>query len=132
MKEKKQTGKKKRWIWAVVAAVLVIGAWGSRNGGSETPTASPTPTVEQVRAIETPAPTPQPSVAPTPVPTPRPSVEPTPEPTRSYVINKNSHVFHYEWCSAVKKMSEKNRVPFEGTRTELLEQGYDPCDICKP
>ena len=123
--------KSRKWIWIAVAALLVIGAFGSkgRTGGTEP---SPTPTAEILRAMA--APTVEPTIEPTstPAPTPRPTVEPTPTPVHSYVLNQNSHVFHYEWCSSVSKMSEKNRLPFEGTRDEVISQGYEPCSICKP
>ena len=50
----------------------------------------------------------------------------------SYILNKNSHVFHYPYCSSVGKMSEKNKVYFEGTRDEAIAQGYKPCGVCHP
>ena len=55
-------------------------------------------------------------------------------PTRSggYVLNTNSHVFHYADCSSVSKMSEKNKAYFSGTREEAIAQGYKPCGICHP
>ena len=50
----------------------------------------------------------------------------------SYILNKNTGVFHYPDCSAVKRMSEKNKIYFEGTRDEAIEEGYRPCQICEP
>lgn len=49
-----------------------------------------------------------------------------------YVLNTNSHKFHYPDCSSVAKMSEKNKEYYTGTREELIEQGYDPCGNCDP
>ncbi len=51
-----------------------------------------------------------------------------------YVLNtkESSMKFHYPDCSAVEKMSQKNRRDYHGTRDELIKQGYTPCGICKP
>ena len=49
-----------------------------------------------------------------------------------YVGNLNTHVFHYPSCSAVKRMSDKNKYYFIGTRSEIKDEGYDPCQICNP
>ena len=54
------------------------------------------------------------------------------ESQQSYVVNKNSHKFHSPDCSAVKKMSAKNRWDYTGTRQDLIDQGYEPCKICNP
>lgn len=48
-----------------------------------------------------------------------------------YVGNKNSHVFHYPYCSGAKNMKEKNRVEFS-TREEAVKAGYNPCSSCNP
>ena len=48
-----------------------------------------------------------------------------------YIGNKNSQVFHQESCSSVKSMSDKNKVIFL-TRDEAIEEGYSPCERCKP
>jgi len=49
-----------------------------------------------------------------------------------YILNKNSHVFHYSNCTAVQKMREHNKIPFSGTRDEAISKGYTPCQICHP
>ena len=60
----------------------------------------------------------------------------TPAPTGfddyTYVMNKNSKVFHYADCSSVGKMSEKNKVYSNLGRDEIIAQGYTPCKICRP
>lgn len=48
-----------------------------------------------------------------------------------YIGNKNSHVYHLESCSSVRKMSEKNKV-FLYSRDEALAEGYQPCGRCNP
>ncbi len=50
----------------------------------------------------------------------------------SYVANKNTKKFHYPSCNSVSKMNEKNKLYFEGTRDELINQGYEPCKNCRP
>ncbi|NLZ55662.1 MAG: hypothetical protein GX900_03245 [Clostridiaceae bacterium] len=73
------------------------------------------------------------TVAPTPEPTPTPNPEEkTPSEKTKYIANKNTKKFHYSHCSSVKTMKESNKWHFEGTRDELIAQGYAPCKICKP
>ena len=55
--------------------------------------------------------------------------EPNP---RDYVLNKNSKKIHYPSCTAVRKMSKKNRQDYVGTMKELKEMGYEPCGKCRP
>lgn len=52
------------------------------------------------------------------------------EPT--YILNTNTHKFHYPWCSSVSDMKEKNKREFFGTREEAIAEGYEPCKRCKP
>ena len=49
-----------------------------------------------------------------------------------YVLNTNTKKFHYPNCSSVKRMSEKNKSFFTGTRDEVIAMGYDPCGNCHP
>ena len=49
-----------------------------------------------------------------------------------YVLNTNTKKFHYPSCSSVKKMSEKNKSFFTGTREEVINMGFDPCGNCHP
>lgn len=49
-----------------------------------------------------------------------------------YILNKNTHVFHYSSCASVKKMKESNKIPFTGSRDEAVSKGYRPCQICNP
>lgn len=49
-----------------------------------------------------------------------------------YVLNTNTHKFHYPSCSSVSKMSEKNKKFITATRDEVIAMGYDPCGNCKP
>ncbi len=49
-----------------------------------------------------------------------------------YVLNTNTHKFHYPTCASVGKMKESNRSYFTGTREEVIAMGYEPCGNCKP
>lgn len=49
-----------------------------------------------------------------------------------YVLNTNTKKFHYASCGSAKKISEKNRQDFYGTREELIAMGYSPCGNCDP
>ena len=51
--------------------------------------------------------------------------------TEQYIGNKNSHKFHYSWCSSVSDIKEKNKVIFS-SREEAVSQDYVPCKKCNP
>ena len=50
----------------------------------------------------------------------------------TYILNTNTMKFHRPDCSSVKRMSEKNKAVFEGTRDEAISAGYSPCENCNP
>ncbi len=49
-----------------------------------------------------------------------------------YIMNTNTHKFHYPDCSSVDDMKEKNKREYQGNREDLINQGYDPCKRCEP
>ena len=49
-----------------------------------------------------------------------------------YILNTNSRVFHLPTCSSVSSMSDKNKEEFNGSRDELIDDGYKPCSRCNP
>ncbi len=53
-------------------------------------------------------------------------------PEYDYILNTNTHKFHYPNCSSVKKMKDKNKWEFHGTREEVIDMGYKPCGNCHP
>lgn len=59
---------------------------------------------------------------------------PTPQATgqTTYILNTNSKKFHLPDCSGVENMSEKNKQSFTGSRDEVIDQGYTPCQLCNP
>ncbi len=50
----------------------------------------------------------------------------------SYIANVNSKKFHVPSCSSVDDMNESNKWYFEGSREDLINQGYSPCNRCSP
>lgn len=59
--------------------------------------------------------------------------ETTPVPSgEHYILNTNSRKIHREGCSAVDRISEKNKEDYYGDIGSLLEQGYAPCGACRP
>lgn len=51
---------------------------------------------------------------------------------QDYVLNKNTHKFHYTWCKSADKIKETNREDYYGSREDLISQGYSPCGNCNP
>ena len=54
------------------------------------------------------------------------------EEEQTYILNVNAHKFHLPECSGAKDMKEQNKREFTGTRSELIEEGYEPCGSCNP
>ena len=51
---------------------------------------------------------------------------------RKYVLNMNSHKFHFPSCRGAKQVADHNKRVVRATRKELMKRGYDPCGICEP
>lgn len=49
-----------------------------------------------------------------------------------YVINKNTRRFHKPSCPSIAHIKEENKLDYSGARSELIKQGYEPCESCKP
>lgn len=62
---------------------------------------------------------------------PAPSPSPSAPITSSYIGNSNSGKFHLASCRYAAKTSPSNRVAFS-TRLEAINNGYVPCQVCKP
>ena len=59
---------------------------------------------------------------------------PTPAQNNSitYVLNTNTHKFHYPDCRSVGQIKPNHRVNSTQTRDEIMAQGYKPCGNCHP
>lgn len=73
----------------------------------------------------------------TPTPAPAPSKPVQQQPTTndvsaSYVLNTNTRKFHYPSCGSAGRISAKNRSEYNGSRADLIAQGYSPCGNCDP
>ncbi|MBR6681375.1 MAG: hypothetical protein IKL40_00125, partial [Clostridia bacterium] len=49
-----------------------------------------------------------------------------------YVLNTSSKKFHKPSCSSVSTIKENNKKAYNGTREQLILDGYSPCGSCKP
>lgn len=49
-----------------------------------------------------------------------------------YILNTSSKKFHLPTCSSVADTKEENKENYEGTRQNLIDQGYEPCGRCNP
>jgi len=52
--------------------------------------------------------------------------------TSSYVLNTNTMKFHSPGCRDVKKIAPQNYSTYDGTKNDIINQGYSPCGHCKP
>lgn len=51
---------------------------------------------------------------------------------RTFVLNTNTHKFHDPSCSSAKDTKASNKENYEGSRDDLIDQGYEPCQRCNP
>ena len=49
-----------------------------------------------------------------------------------YVLNTNTHKFHYTDCASARDISDNNREIYRGSRESLIDSGYEPCGRCNP
>ena len=50
----------------------------------------------------------------------------------AYVLNTSSKKFHAPDCSSVDSIKAGNRDDWQGSREDLVAQGYQPCGACRP
>ncbi|MBE6601393.1 MAG: hypothetical protein E7637_02665 [Ruminococcaceae bacterium] len=66
-------------------------------------------------------------------PTTDPSTEPaTKAPAADYILNTSTKKFHDPDCWSAKKISDANKESVHTSRDDLIEDGYSPCNNCKP
>ena len=49
-----------------------------------------------------------------------------------YVINLTTKKFHRPDCPSASRIKKDNKQIFKGRRSELINQGYEPCKNCNP
>lgn len=69
------------------------------------------------------------TTAPTPAVTTTPAVT---EERKTYVVNTNTDKFHLESCRYADSITPENRDVYVGTRSYLIEVGFEPCGTCHP
>lgn len=50
----------------------------------------------------------------------------------TYILNVKTGKFHFEWCTSVEQIKDKNKEKFITTREQMIAQGYKPCGECCP
>ncbi len=50
----------------------------------------------------------------------------------TYVLNTNTMKFHNPGCRDVKKIAPQNYSTYDGTKNDIMNQGYSPCGHCNP
>lgn len=50
----------------------------------------------------------------------------------TYILNRNTQKFHEEDCKQADTIKESNKEVYQGSRENLINQGYSPCGECKP
>ena len=148
------------WLWLLCLTVLLTACASGVTRVQEVPLSrqvpdEPAATAAPVTEAPTQAPTETPTQAPTQTPTEAPTEAPTEPSTEAptalvpddpapdsattpdravhdYVINTNTGKFHEPSCSSVKQIKDANRWDFTGTREEIIEMGYVPCQRCNP
>ena len=70
--------------------------------------------------------------SPAPSPAPAPEAEAEDKEINSYVLNKNSRIFHKPNCSSASTIRESNKADYTGSRDDLISMGYKPCKRCNP
>lgn len=54
------------------------------------------------------------------------------ESAAEYILNTNSKKFHKPSCSSISQISDNNKQDYQGSREDLVAQGYEPCKKCNP
>ena len=88
----------------------------------------------QATPAATATPRPTKKITATPSPTPR-SKKATATPSavrKRYVLNTKTMKFHLPGCSELDRTAAENKKTTITTRTSLIDQGYTPCQRCKP
>lgn len=147
---------KRWWFWTIVG-LLALSMFGS--GSEEVPPATspasisetvpseaaiPETTSSEIPMLETTSPAAEAlTTGPVSIESTQATASPPPETTMlpatetqrqetTYILNTNSHKFHYTWCSSADDIKEKNKDSYTGTREEVIARGYDPCKKCNP
>lgn len=50
----------------------------------------------------------------------------------TYILNTNTYKFHAQNCRYVSRINSENKSVYTGTRQQVLNMGYEPCQYCNP
>ena len=48
----------------------------------------------------------------------------------NFILNIKSKKYHSPTCPSINKMAEKNKKAYTGTKADLINNGYTPCQVC--
>ena len=51
---------------------------------------------------------------------------------KDYIVNANTNKFHTPSCSYADRIKGVNKYSYTGTREQLIDWGYSPCQKCNP
>lgn len=60
------------------------------------------------------------------------NTDPQQQNVNHYILNTNTKLFHDPSCEKVSYIAPHNYAEFNGTRDELIGQGYSACYTCDP
>lgn len=110
------------YVYNVQPGIAINYATGESNAETNEPEPGPEVNKEEAASfVRAEAPEPEPEIV----------QEPVSQGT-DYILNTNTKKFHYPGCGTIKQMNESNKLPYTGTREEIIAQGYDPCRKCNP
>lgn len=49
---------------------------------------------------------------------------------KTYILNTNSKKYHNTDCASVKDIKSQNKETYHGTKAQLEQRGYKPCNAC--
>ena len=128
------------WCYNVEPGVDIDYATGKSQAAANAPEIAAAVAAGGVAAASVGAPDGNEAAAEEPASNEAPAIEeePAPEPepqavnTQTYVLNTNTHKFHYPHCSSVRDMAERKKQFIDANRDDIIASGYQPCQRCNP
>lgn len=127
--------KKDSTVTTTTTVVTTTTAAETTTTTTKATTTTPTTTTTEATTTAAETTTAETTTAATEPPAPAQEETPAEQPAANvftYVINTGSGIFHYPSCSSAKRISDANRSEYNGTREDLIAQGYTPCERCNP
>ena len=119
--------------YAVIVTLIALGLLAYILFGQQANEPAPAPAVYSASVYQAPAAS-SPTASPTAYINFTKSVTNPPSytVTKTYILNKNTKVFHLPSCKSVEQMKASNKRTYTGTRQDVINMGYRPCGNCHP